>query len=77
MKHKFENQYELGSAMQKAIQFAERHSDGHFALFRFTTEWKASFGSSFYREEIDKMASAKTSGEAVDIAISRFLDEQQ
>lgn len=58
--------------IEYAEKFAAKHSDGHFTIMKFTTNWRVSFSTPNDREEIAEMAVAPTLEEAVRIAVARI-----
>lgn len=56
-----------------ATDFAAKHSDGHFTIMKFTTNWRASFETTSDMDDIPKMAVAPTLEEAVRLAATRLL----
>jgi hypothetical protein len=52
-------------------EFAAKHSDGHFTIMKFTTNWRVSFGTPNEREDISEMAVAKTMEDAVRMAVAQ------
>lgn len=45
--------------------YANEHYDGHFTLMKFTGNWRACYGTSNSRDEIQQMRAGKTMEEAL------------
>ena len=52
-------------SLRKLINKAEKASDGHLTILKFTTNWKVGFGTPYNRTDIDNMATGKTLLEAM------------
>jgi len=50
-------------------ELGKKHSDGHFTVMRFTTNWRVSFSTPQDRDDISEMFEGKTLEEAVEKAI--------
>lgn len=59
------------SLLEQAIAYAEKNSDGHFTLCRFTTNWRAGFFTPETRYEIEWLTEGKTMDEAIENAIAQ------
>jgi len=53
-----ENQYI--QVMEQALDIAHNNHDNHLTIFRFTTNWKAGFGTITERSDIENMITGKT-----------------
>lgn len=51
--------------LEHVQEIANSDFDGHFTLMKFTTNWKACFGTPEERHLIDQMATGKTMEEAL------------
>jgi transcriptional regulator with XRE-family HTH domain len=60
--------------MGKLTQLANLLSDGHYTIFKFTTNYRVGLGTPVEREDIDNMAEGKTLNEAIKNLLKRFQD---
>lgn len=51
--------------LNKVIEYANKHHDGHFTLMKFTTNWRACYGTINDRFEIGKMVSGNSKEEVL------------
>lgn len=65
----FEKGDELDHALLIARNYANKFSDGHFTLMKFTTNWRCCFRTINLREEIENMPSGKKASDAIFNAI--------
>lgn len=63
-------------SLQNVEEFATKHSDGHFTLMRFTTNWRAGFFTPSSREDIERMQIGATAHEAISKAMGQLFAEQ-
>lgn len=50
-------------------ELAKKHSEGHFTIMKFTTNWRISFSTPQDRDDISEMFVGQTLEEAVEKAI--------
>lgn len=58
----------------KVIEEADKNHDGHFTLMKFTTNWRACYGTVTDRFEIDFMLEGKTKDEVLQKLLDRPLN---
>ena len=58
-----------GQLIRELSEIADKRSDGHFTVMRFTTNWRVGFYTPSDRDDIDDMCVGKTLEEAVKAAI--------
>ena len=51
--------------LSKVIEQANKTNDGHFTLMKFTTNWRACYGTPNDRFDIDGMVEGKTADDAL------------
>ncbi len=56
-------------------ELAKKHSDGHFTIMRFTTNWRVVFSTPTDRDDISEMPVGKTVEEAIQKAIDKLYSE--
>lgn len=59
-----------------AIHIADKLSDGHFTLLKFTTNWRAGFFTPDSREDIQKLFEGETMRDAILNAILDKINEK-
>ena len=59
------------------VEYFKKYSDGHFTVMEFTTNFRASFSTPNYREDIDEMPVAKEKGVAILLAIKELCTQNQ
>ena len=60
-------------AFRIACLLADRESDGHFTLMRFTTGWGATFKTPNGRDDIASAGLLTSPTEAIEVAISKAI----
>lgn len=52
--------------LEQAFELANKKSDGHFTIMRFTTNWRVSLSTPNDREDIGKMYAGSTLEESLE-----------
>jgi hypothetical protein len=66
---------DLGTLMEIVTEMAEKNYDGHFTLYRFTTNYRASFATPGSRGDIQAAAEGNTMEEALFKLIQREIEK--
>lgn len=67
----------LSDLLSKVEAYANEHYDGHFTLMKFTSGWKACYGTIEDREKIAYMCSGKTKEEVLQNLLDDPIDVYQ
>lgn len=67
----------MNDKLEKVISNAETHYDGHFTLMKFTTNWRACYGTVSERFEIEQMRVGTTMEEALQALLISPIDIYQ
>lgn len=51
--------------LNKVTDYANEYFDGHFTLMKFTTNWRACYGTVTSREEVSQMVEGRSQSEAL------------
>ena len=58
-------------SVRRAIRVAKKRHDGHFAIMRFTTNWRVMFGTPYGRDDIDQAFAGLTFADAAGAALAK------
>ena len=64
----------MQNLLEQVTEYANTHFDGHFTLLKFTTNWRACYGTITERTEINQMVKGATMEEALQALLESPID---